>query len=218
MVQSMTGFATTTLALPTASGLIPATLTIKSLNGRFFDITCKLPYALSHLETDIIRRCKDKLHRGSVLVTLYITNPHALKSKVYPSFALAEGYLASIKELQKKLDLPGSITISDFITLPNLFEASEEVNLTNNNALIMETIEQLLDTLITVREQEGQALQKDLEDRIQVMQKAIDALEPRAHLVHEEKQQIFIEELQKAVIALKQECARGSTANPLQCI
>jgi uncharacterized protein (TIGR00255 family) len=200
MTQSMTGFATTALNLTMPSGAaIHATLTIKTLNNRFLDVSCKLPHALSYLEPEIIRLCKQLLHRGSVYVTLYIANPQVLQSAVAPAVELAESYVNSLATLQKKLQLPGNITISDLLHLPNLFEGTEQVNLEENTATLVASIESLIKTVVTARELEGVALQKDLEGRMHVIRENMQKIEPRALQVNEERQEHFVNELKKAL-------------------
>lgn len=62
MIQSMTGFAAKTIELmPNAKDKVSLAISIKTLNSRFFEVNCKMPYALSHLETDLIKRMKKKV-------------------------------------------------------------------------------------------------------------------------------------------------------------
>lgn len=200
MTQSMTGFATSTLTITTPSGTaIHAALTIKTLNNRFLDVTCKFPHALSYLEPEVIRLCKALLHRGSVYVTIYIANPQVLQSKVVPSLELAESYVNALTTLQKKLNLPGVVSISDLIVLPNLFEGTEQINLEENTKALVESIESLIKTVVTARELEGVALQKDLEGRMRVIAENMQKIEPRAVQVNEERQAHFVTELKKAL-------------------
>lgn len=198
MVQSMTGFASTTLTLTTPTGTVPANLTIKTLNNRFLDISCKLPYQLAHLEPEVIKRAKKTLHRGSVFCSLYISNAQALKTDVFPSLALAEGYIKALGVLQNKLNLPGTVTISDFMTLPNLFETVEETDLQANSNVVLDAVDSLLHTIIAARELEGQALQKDLENRIEIINNNLALIEPRAQIVSEERRQHLLQEISSA--------------------
>lgn len=195
MVQSMTGFASTTITLTTPSGAVPATLTIKTLNNRFFDMNCKLPYALSHLEPEMIKIGKKYLHRGTAYCSLYISNPHALKAEVFPSLALAQGYMKAIASMQETLKIPGTLTISDFITLPHLFEAAEEANIANNGTLVMTALEELLKILVATRVKEGAALAKDLETRMAIIGEQVTLIEPRAAAVSAQRKEAFLQEL-----------------------
>lgn len=205
MTQSMTGFASTTLQLTTPSGTIPATLTIKTLNNKFLDINCKLPYALAALELTIIKQCKEMLHRGTVYCTLYMANPHALKSEVFPSIALAQGYMQAIAKLQKELNVPGTVTIADFITLPNLFEAAEGAQLGETEAPLLAALKSLLEQVVASRQTEGAALQKDLETRMHNIEAHIALIEPRAETVSNERRQKLQQELKVMLTAAAHE-------------
>jgi uncharacterized protein YicC (UPF0701 family) len=51
MLLSMTGFANKTIELTTPAGArASVSLNLRSLNARFFEVTCKLPYALQALD------------------------------------------------------------------------------------------------------------------------------------------------------------------------
>ncbi len=200
MIQSMTGFATTNFTIATATKTpINATLTIKTLNNRFLDVSCKFPYSLSYLETDVLRLCKELLHRGSVYITIHISNPQALQSAVALSTDLAKSYQQAVKTLQTTLQLPGELTVSDFLTLPNLFESTEQVNLEESKKNILEQIEALLRKVIATRELEGAALKKDLENRMKIIAENMQAIEPRADAVNVERQAHFVAELKKVL-------------------
>lgn len=200
MTQSMTGFATKNLTISTPSGTgIHATITIKTLNNRFLDVSCKFPHVLSYLEPEVIRLSKAYLHRGSIYVTIHIANPQVLQSKVMPSIELAESYVNALKTVQTKLSLPGNITISDLVNLPNLFEGTEQINLEENTAALLASIESLLQVVVTARELEGTALQKDLEGRMHVIRENMQQIEPRALQVNVERQEHFVSELKKAL-------------------
>ena len=99
MLMSMTGFATKTLLLPIDQEKAPLTISIKSLNSRFFESTFKLPYALAHLETDIMQLCKSRLKRGHVFFTIALGNPNLFKSTAEPSMSVVQGYLDRINTI-----------------------------------------------------------------------------------------------------------------------
>lgn len=195
MVHSMTGFATTTINLMAAKTSVPATISLKTLNSRFIDINCKFPPALSYLETEVIKRCKQALHRGSIYITLHISSTNALKTAVQPSSQLAASYLQAIGKIQKEFNLPGTVTIADFIRLPDLFESIEEADVSNNEAIVLKAIDHLLETVTTARQQEGVSLEKDLEERMKIIQENMVTIEPRASEINEQRKEHFLREI-----------------------
>ncbi|HSW73957.1 MAG TPA: YicC/YloC family endoribonuclease, partial [Candidatus Limnocylindria bacterium] len=71
MLRSMTGFAARTISLSLgAQGKTNISISIKSLNSRFFEATCKLQYQLNSLEIELTRVLQRMLHRGHIYLTI----------------------------------------------------------------------------------------------------------------------------------------------------
>lgn len=177
MLLSMTGFATKTVSLPTATESVSLTISIKSLNSRFFESTFKLPYALSFLETDLIQLCKNKLTRGHVFFTVNVSNPNAFKAAVEPSKAVVKSYLNAIGTIKKTFKVGGEITIAELIQLPNVFAMEEKGIDDRTKKIILDTTTEVLNELVTIRKTEGGVLKKDIEQRCTILTKAIGDLE-----------------------------------------
>ncbi len=193
MLSSMTGFSTITVALPTQTAeQLHITLSLRSLNSRFFEAVCKLPYALSSLEIEIIKRCKAKLYRGSIHCTLHIGNPQVLKAQVRPSLPVIESYIKASELIRQKFNLPGKLSLATLFNLPHVFETAEELADEHLASLILYHVDRLIDELSAARLKEGEALQRDLEERIAVMRMCIERIEPRAtDLLAEQKEQLM---------------------------
>lgn len=188
MVLSMTGFSSTILQV----GKIHLTMTLKSLNSRFFEVNCKLPYLLTHLETDIIKLCKAQLYRGNIYATVYMTNPHALTSGIEPSLTTVGGYLKAIDHIKEQFGLSGSVCVSDILTLPNIFEVKEGLIDEATMATIMQGIHQLIESLNQTRIQEGAQLALDIQGRIAMIKEHLEKLEPRAQAVLQERKETLL--------------------------
>ena len=127
MILGMTGFATKTLVIVETDGTrTQVTLNLKTLNSRFLEVTCKIPYALSYLETEFVKLFKKNLYRGNVTFTIHLSNPNVFKGAVEPTLSTAQSYLDAIHSIQEKLNVPGQITITDIIQLPNIFSVEEK--------------------------------------------------------------------------------------------
>lgn len=214
MLRSMTGFSSTILTIPrkTAESGLPEqplqlSMSLKTLNSRFFECTCKLPYSLSFLETDLIKFFRSKLYRGNVLFMIHVSDPSALTGTIEPSIAAVHGYLHAIDRIKEMYPLSGTITINDLITLPNIFETLETPLEQSTIDRIMAAIEELTARVQEVRIKEGKALAKDLESRIAVIQSYFEKLEPRAHIVMEQKKEQLFATLKTALTETRQETA-----------
>lgn len=191
MVMSMTGFGTSTLSIPVKDNVLYITLSLKTLNSRFFESTCKLPYSLTELETTVLKIFKAKLFRGTLYFNVHVHNPSILKGSVTPSLNMIKQYLNAIEAIKQDTHIEGSITLHDLITLPNIFEIPEEMLPKESLELLLKEIDIVINQVIATRTQEGSSLQQDLEQRIKLMGQLIALIEPRAQQVMVEKKQVI---------------------------
>lgn len=219
MIRSMTGFSSTILSLPRKAAESPTSgnsapeqplqlaMTLKTLNSRYFECTCKLPYSLSFLETDLIKYFKSQLYRGNVVFMVHLSDPSALTGSIEPSYTAVQGYLTAVDHIKKTFPLSGTLTISDLITLPNIFETKETPLNQETIDRIMKAVEQMTTVLQQMRITEGKALAVDLESRVKVIKKYLEELEPRAHVVMEQKKEQLFATLKTALAETHQESA-----------
>jgi uncharacterized protein (TIGR00255 family) len=196
MTFSMTGFSSISSILPRykleEQSRMYLTMTLKSLNSRFFEINCKLPYTLTQLETDLIKLFKSKLYRGNIYFTIHMANSNALLASVEPSFTTIASYLKAIEYIQAHFPIQGTLSVSDLIHLPNIFSHQEEPLNQDTVNLIMSGVHELIDTLNQTRKKEGSLLAQDLYQRIALMEDYLQIIEPRSRLVMEQrKNQLF---------------------------
>lgn len=210
----MTGFSSTILTLQrkkTDSVLQPhplqLSMMLKTLNSRFFECTCKLPYSLTFLETDLIKYFKSKLYRGTVVFTVHLSDPSALTGSIEPNYEAAQGYITAINRIKEIASVSGPLTIGDLITLPNVFEMRETPLDKEIVDRIMGAVEQLTTVLQEMRIREGASLAKDLESRIKAIEKYLGQLEPRANEVMELKKEQLFATLKTALTETHQESA-----------
>ncbi len=188
----MTGFATKTVTLiKDKEHKAHVSLSLKSLNARYFEVNAKLPYALSHLETDLIKLFKESLHRGYIYFTIHMDNPSIFKGSVEPSMGMVEGYAQSLSAIKKHLNLPDPITLDMIAHLPNIFNIAEQSIDKQSTDTLLNAINELIKDLISEREKEGKKLQIDMENRIAIMLAGIIEIEKMsALLVEEQKKKI----------------------------
>jgi len=197
MLSSMTGFATKTTTLSIAGEKINASISIKSLNSRFFEATCKLPHIATHLETNLIKTLKQKLIRGHVYLTLHIKDPAFLKSSVKANMSAVKSYLEATKKISKAFSIEGSLTINDIINLPNIFEVEEQEGTKTFDKQIIDTINLLIEHLRKTRQKEGIALKKDLAKRITIMGKELENISKNSEKLMAEKKEEIAALIQK---------------------
>jgi len=178
MIQSMTGFASKTLALTNATGeKTNISISLKTLNYRFFETNFKLPYLLSSLETKLIKICKQKLIRGHVYLTVHVSNPNLFRSGVQPALTIIQGYVDAINQIKKSHNIAQDISLDHILQLPNVFVVEESDLDQEIEQLILATIDDLIDAVITARKIEGESLLLDLNARMAAMTQEINVIE-----------------------------------------
>lgn len=191
MLVSMTGFSTKTVQLKVQGQMINATLTLRSINGRYFESTIKLPYVLTPLENELSKLLKAKLHRGTITFAVNIAQISALKGPVKIALPIVAGYLQALEELKNHFALPGTISIQDIMKLDNIFEIQEATIDEETAAGVLAGTQSIIDELISERMREGAALAKDILRRIEIMKELVNKIEPRAlELIAQRKKDI----------------------------
>lgn len=187
MLLSMTGFASKTFPFRINGECVTLTMSLKTLNSRFFEATCKIPYVFTHYEHIIQKKLKEHLSRGSVQCSIHLSNMAPFAGSVQPSLRTVEGYLKSIEKINKEFgsiyQITNTVDIKDILQLPFVFEQPE--TLLDEGAVIQleKALEILIKDLMTEREREGLVLQKDIEGRIEVLKTTIKQIELRSKLV-----------------------------------
>lgn len=195
MVQSMTGFATSHSEWRINKNTVPITITIRSLNGRFFETTCRMPHILASLEQAIVQHCKAALKRGNITVTIHFGSTCALRSIVIPPADIMEQYVASLRTLKTSCKLAGEVTLEELMNLPHLFEAVEEPLPEALAAHITGQIDKLVGEVLASRQREGAALHKDLTTAMTTIRTCIEEVAPRAEIISQERRERFLADI-----------------------
>lgn len=177
MIRSMTGFASSSKILTINNQKVPLTFNIKSLNARYFDFNCKVPYPLSNLETEFMRLFKSLLYRGSIIFSIHIANPAAFKGAIEPSLGTIKNYLDALGKIKETYQLEGSLSLANILTLPNIFIAEELDFDEQIKQEIFEITKKTISQLIAVQEKEGQALLQDMSARMRIINQEIESIE-----------------------------------------
>ncbi len=197
MVQSMTGFSAKTLVIfPDKEHQVNLSISIKSLNSRFFETTCKIPFGLSNFETDFVKMLKAKLHRGHIYFTIHSSSQHLVSCTVEPATDVIRGYLSAVETIKKEFHLGGELTLQQLLQLPNIFNVEEkDIEDEKSIKLIFETVEHLINDVIEARKKEGALLKKDLEQRMLNAQHEIEAIERAFTALMEQQKALASQEL-----------------------
>lgn len=176
MIRSMTGFAIKSLMLTLGETKVPITLSLKSLNSRYFDCNCKMPYPLANLETQFITLFKTHLLRGSITFMIHLGGSNAFKGTIEPSIPTIKSYLDALDTIKKTCDIQGTLSLSDLLVLPNIFVTQEQDLDESTKNILLQVAQELIDQLIIMQCKEGLVLKQDILKRIAIIQKEIEAI------------------------------------------
>lgn len=178
MLISMTGFATHSFEIAIDKKTkLDFSISLKSLNSRFFETTIKVPAQLSNLEIEIQRLLKKELVRGHVYCTLKLHNQELLKKPAQINTQIVDTYIEHIEQIQKKYKIKDAISLDVLLNLPNIFSFEENDISDTFKEKINKEISKAIALLRKEQVSEGAHLQKDIISRLQDMKKMISKLE-----------------------------------------
>lgn len=199
MVVSMTGYASTNTVINIDERTkVNVSMSLKSLNSRFFEASCKLPYALSHMETTLIKLFKLQLGRGHIYFNVHMQESKLFKGSIEPSINLIEGYVHAIEKIKQQLPLSGSLTIEQILRIPDAFTMPQQEVDEAVEQQLLEVTQDLINKLIDAQKKEGIQLAADLQTRVARMQQEITEIEKESgRLIEQQKAKVqaAVEEL-----------------------
>ena len=191
-MKSMTGFGSATATDATTG--IGLKAEISSINKKQFELKLGLSRELSMYEIPLRSLVSEKIARGSITLRIDFL-PGVIEEHPVDFFRLRTVYKAA-KEFQKENNIPGEITISDLLSLPDAVSASandysDPVYL----KLLTDAVSGALNNLLTMRNHEGEKLKTDLLDRIAFMEETVRKIQPMAAKLPEVQKAKLFEKL-----------------------
>ncbi|HEY8958057.1 YicC/YloC family endoribonuclease [Chitinophaga sp.] len=161
MLKSMTGFG----RAESARGETSIVVEIKSLNGKQFEVNLKFSPLLRPYEFDIRTLMQQTLQRGTLDATINIRQNGATRPVVINT-DLAKYYYQSITMLANQLELPQGDMLNVLMKLPEVVSPATEQITEEEWKDVEDTLREALIDLDTHRQDEGQMLEADLQQRI----------------------------------------------------
>ena len=145
---------------------IKTTVEVKSLNGRYLEISCKTPRNLNHKEIEIKELVKNTLSRGTVNVNINVeynggSNQISINEKMF------EDCYKSLCNIKSNLKFRDTIKIEHILAFSSNFLQKEENDTTDAEwNLIRNVLKNAIKYLDKMRLSEGQRLHKDITTRM----------------------------------------------------
>ena len=158
MIQSMTGFGKSVTQIPTKKIIVE----LKSLNSKNFDLNARIPSQYREKELELRNIISDSLGRGKVDLSIYVestaeqtsTNVNTEAVKIY------------MDQLRKIVDASEIELLKMAVKMPDALKTERE-EIDEEEFIVIETaVNDALKEINKFRTDEGEALEKDLQLRI----------------------------------------------------
>lgn len=173
MVISMTGYGQSRV---TRDG-VTLFADIQCLNGRFFDLTTKLPRVMQKWELQVRQAAQEALTRGKVNVTVAVTIEGEAGASIRLNRARLRQYQELFRQIQEELALPEGPSFSHYTAVDDIITVEEVDRDDLLRELLMQTLKEALAGVKEMRQAEGTNLAADLMMRLALVQEETEAIE-----------------------------------------
>ena len=169
MIKSMTGYGKESLIIDSREYQVE----IKSVNHRYLDISMKLPRSLSYLEEKMKKIIASKVKRGKFDVYVNFINNSTEGKNIKINTEIAKMYIKELKDLAESENLISDINVMEIAKLPEVLNIQN----TQEDDIIEKELEKVMtnavDNLIAMRVAEGNKIEKDLIERLDIINEKV---------------------------------------------
>ncbi len=172
----MTGYGKSECMLDDA----PCTVEARSVNGRYLELSVKLPKEYSEHEGRIREVVREHVLRGSV--NLYIRREDLTEiTPLNVDVEAARHYVDALRTIQTELGVGGEVRIEHLTVFPSIFQrplrSAERPDVWPS---LKEAVVQALTAMNSMRDMEGKDLSRDLVTRCETIASALEIVEKRS--------------------------------------
>ena len=147
------------------------TIELKSVNHRFLDLAFRMPRNLLFLEEAARKALGARLSRGHVDVFVTYKNLRSDARTVTVDRALYDAYARALDSVAGG-DLQDDRSLMSIARLPDVLVVSEaEEDRDAVTALMLDTLNEALEQLVAMRAREGEAMRRDLSDKVDAIER-----------------------------------------------
>lgn len=173
-MKSMTGYG----SYESQSDNYHLKIDMKSVNNRYCDIFIKLPALLFSYEDKIKRFIKKDVKRGKVEVFIKLNKLNIDDNSFDVDLPLAKNYYNASMDISNYLGLNNNLSIKDIITMPGVLVENEDNEVSKElEDLLFTTLTKALESFITSRLSEGQAIKEDFKTKLSSIKEIVAKVE-----------------------------------------
>lgn len=152
---------------------------MRSVNSRFLEINLRMPRSFSAYEMDLKKLLQQGLHRGKVDVMVDIQRPLSERSSLEIDYELID----QLKNLMASDNLPleEKFSLGDLLALEGALVFKEKDD-NQSEKLLKESFSAALESLISSRQREGEALKEHLIHLLKELETQLVLIQKRAPL------------------------------------
>lgn len=173
MIRSMTGYG----AGEARAGAVVATVELRAVNHRFFDPAIRISRDFAGLEGRVKELLGARISRGRIQATVDLGTESGAGGLQLDD-EVAGAWAEILRVARDRYRLMGTGDPVAFAQLPDVVKTGRpDVSPEDADAALAGAINAALDELIAMRDKEGAALKKDLEQRVGRLREILDAIE-----------------------------------------
>ena len=169
MIQSMTGYGKSTVTYNDKKIIVE----IKSLNSKALDVSARIAPLYREKEMEIRNMISKSLERGKVDFSLWIEK-EASDAATPINAALLQNYYSQIKNISETCNIP--LPSDWFATV--LTKVDMQVLEDEEWEVAKGAVEEAINALVNFRKQEGAALEKKFNEKIDNIERLLASIEP----------------------------------------
>ena len=195
MVRSMTGFGKASRDFDGCA----VSIELSSVNHRYLDSNLRLPNEWNALDPVLREALKKRLSRGKLTVTVSRKRGPGTPQTIRFDADMARQYVQASKELGEMLGNGETLPLGTLAQFNGIFYYEDEgEDLEQAKDALLGILGEALDQLDTMRVAEGEALHKELMERLDNLRDRLGTIEerlPQLNELHEKKLRARIDEL-----------------------
>lgn len=175
MIQSMTGYGKSTVTYNDKKIIVE----IKSLNSKALDVSARIAPLYREKEMEIRNMISKSLERGKVDFSLWIEKK-AADTATPINAALLQNYYTQIKNISETCNIPlPSDWFATLLRMPDVLTKVDIQTLEDEEWEVAKgAVEEAINALVNFRKQEGAALEKKFNEKIDNIERLLASIEP----------------------------------------
>ena len=154
---------------------------VRSVNHRFFSPSIKLPNVLSRWETEVRETMRRSVTRGHVTLSARFEREEDAAGTSPIDETRFAGYVSQLRALVERHRLAEPIDVGTILRLPDIFAGTVREELpADAGAALLPIVERAIAALLEMRGAEGARMVTYLDERLAVIEAALDRIAVRA--------------------------------------